>query len=297
MKRLNIFKKISIYSKQIIIILFFFLSLFLIITLDELLDLPYHIFGAPRTPINTFEILIEVIMTLIILLVLLLIIKKLHDIQKRTEKELTIGKERLKILNKILRHDLSNDFIVIRSAVNLFKKSSDPNMLLEIEKRVNKSLETIADYRKYEAFIDINANLDEIEVYELINDIIAEFPIIKFNIEGKCKIFADDSLCSVFRNLITNSINHGDASKIDISIMDNAKFCKIRFQDNGKGIPSKIQNKIFDEGFIYGNKGRTGIGLYIVKQIIESFGGSISVMDNQSNGTIFIINLRKVLKI
>ncbi len=296
MKKLNIFKKTSIYNKQIIIILLFFLFLFLIITLDEVLDLPYHIFGAPRTPVNTFEILIEIVITLIILLILLLIIKKLHDTQKRTEKELMIGKERLKILNKILRHDLSNDFIVIRSAINLFKKSSDPNMLLEIEKRVKKSLETIAEYRKYEAFIDINANLDEIEVYELINDIIAEFPIIKFNFEGKCKVFADDSLYSVFRNLITNSINHGDSSKIDIRITNNAKFCKIEFCDNGKGIPDKIKDKIFDEGFIYGNNGRTGIGLYIVKQIIESFDGSISVMDNQPNGAIFIINLRKVLK-
>ena len=217
--------------------------------------------------------------------------------RKRAEKEIKTGRERLKMLNKIIRHDISNDFIVIQSAINILKKTSDLKMIDEIEERVKKSLNAIAGYRKYESFINSNTDLEEIEIVKLINELISEFPRIRFNIEGECKVFADDALCSVFTNLIANSVKHGNSTKIDIIITSDNNNCKIVFIDNGSGIPEKIKDKIFDEGFHYGKNGHTGIGLYIVSKTIERFGGSICVEDNKTNGTTFVINLRKSLKI
>ncbi|NQT65337.1 MAG: PAS domain-containing sensor histidine kinase, partial [FCB group bacterium] len=170
-------------------------------------------------------------------------------VQKKAEEGLRLGRERLKLLNQIIRHDLSNDFIVIKSAVNIFRRSSEVKMIEEIERRADKSLATIDTYRKYESFIDSNADLNKIEAVELINDIIIEFPKIKFTIEGKCNVFADDALTSIFTNLITNSIKHGNASAIDIKISTENNMCEIMFADNGTGIPDKIKNKIFNEGF------------------------------------------------
>ncbi len=215
--------------------------------------------------------------------------------QKKAEEGLRKGRERLKLLNQIIRHDLSNDFIVIKSAVNIFRRSSKVKMIDEIERRADKSLATIDTYRKYESFIDSNADLIKIEAAELINDIIIEFPKIKFTIEGKCNVFADDALNSIFTNLITNSIKHGNASTIDIKISTENNMCEIIFADNGTGIQDKIKNKIFNEGFFYGKAGHTGIGLHIVKKTIERYGGTISVEDNTPNGTVFIINLRQAL--
>ena len=295
MKKVFNFKKISIYNKQIILIAIFFILLFLIISFDELLDLPNLIFGAQQTPINIVEIVIEITLTLIILLILCLMIKKLHNIQKKNEEELVISRNRLMILNKTIRHDLINDFVVIRSAINIFKETSNVDMLEEIEKRVIKSLETIADYRKYEAFISSNKHLIEIEITDLINEITTQFPNMNFNVEGSCKVIANGTLHSVFTNLTTNSIIHGGSSKIDILITSKAKFCEIRFQDNGKGIPNEIKNKIFDEGFIHGKTGHSGIGLYIVKQTIKRYDGTIYVENNKPKGTTFVINLRKSL--
>ncbi|MCD4818390.1 MAG: tetratricopeptide repeat-containing sensor histidine kinase [Candidatus Cloacimonetes bacterium] len=215
--------------------------------------------------------------------------------RKKAEKELKIGRKRLIMLNKIIRHDLANDFIVIKSAVKIFKKTSNYNMLAEIEKRVNVSLKTIADYKKYESFIDLNSELIEIEINKLINDIITEFSEIKFNIEGNGRVLVDDALKSVFTNLITNSIKHGNSTKIDIKISSNNNLCKIKFMDNGTGIPDKIKDKIFKEGFYFGKSGHTGIGLHIVRKTIERYGGSISVEDNKPTGAVFVISLRKAL--
>ena len=215
--------------------------------------------------------------------------------QKRAEEELKNGRERLKMLNKIIRHDIANDFIVIKSAISIYRRVSDTKMIDEIERRVDKSLNTIDSYRKYESFIDLNQDLYELEIADILNDIIAEFPKIKFNIQGNCKVFADNALDSVFTNLITNSIKHGSSTKIDIKISLEDNMCKINFIDNGMGIPDKIKGKIFDEGFFHGKAGHTGIGLHIIKQTIERYGGSISIEDNKPRGAIFIIYLKKAL--
>ncbi|MCK4956104.1 MAG: PAS domain S-box protein [Candidatus Cloacimonetes bacterium] len=215
--------------------------------------------------------------------------------RKQAEKELKSGRERLKMLNKIIRHDLANDFIVIKSAVNLFRRQSKANMLEEIEKRVDRSLKTIESYKNFELFIESNAALNEIELIDFLNDIIVEFPQIDFNIKGNCKIFGDDALYSIFTNLISNSIKHGHSSKIDIIMTSEINVCRIKFMDNGKGIPDDIKSKIFGEGYSYGDYGRAGVGLHIVKKIVERYGGYISVEDNKPKGVAFIINLRKTL--
>ena len=119
-----------------------------------------------------------------------------------------------------------------------------------------------------------------------------EFPELKFNIKGKCKVLVDDTLESVFKNLISNSIKHGNATKIDIKISLEKNICTIKFSDNGAGIPDKIKKRIFDEGFYYGKAGHTGIGLHIVKKTIERYGGSISVENNKLIGAVFVIKLR-----
>ena len=192
------------------------------------------------------------------------------NLEKKVE-EVKINRARLTMLIKIIRHDLSNDLIVIRSALRLYKDNSKSEMLDEISKRIEKSLSTISLYRKYESFIGSNANLDEIEISEILNKLMIKFSKIKFNMVGNCKVFADSALESVFTNLISNSIQHGKASEIDMKISTDKDMCEIRFADNGHGIPDKIKNKIFDEGYSYGISANTGIGLYIVKQLINEY--------------------------
>ena len=209
--------------------------------------------------------------------------------RKQAEDEIKISRERL-------RHDLVNDFAVIRSALRLYKSNSKINMLNEIEKRVAKSLDTIKRLREQESFIDSHSDLNEYDIIEVLNDVITDFPDVNIHIEGSGTAFADEALYSVFDNLINNAIEHGISKKIDISISTNNQFCEIRFKDHGTGIPDEIKDKIFDEGFIYGNKGHTGIGLYIVKQTIEGYGGNITVENNKPKGAIFVISLRKVIE-
>ncbi len=215
--------------------------------------------------------------------------------RKEAEEEIRVGRERLKILNKILRHDLANDFVVIGSAINIYKRNSETKMLDEIEKRVDKSLNTIKRLQEQESFMDSHSFLNEYDIRDVVNSIASDHPDVAINIEGSGSAFADESLYSVFENLINNAVKHGNSKKIDVSISTDEQFCEIRFKDHGIGIPDEIKDRIFEEGFTHGETGNTGIGLYIVKQTIEGYKGDIHVEDNEPRGAIFTIKLRKVI--
>jgi two-component system NtrC family sensor kinase len=108
----------------------------------------------------------------------------------------------------------------------------------------------------------------------------------------------DTLLYQVFMNLIKNS---HDAIKelpkfskwINIKISQDKNFFCLKFVDGGKGIPEKIQDKIFNNLFTTKGAGKgTGIGLSFSKKVIESHNGVISI-DKNSKNTSFYIKLPK----
>lgn len=101
----------------------------------------------------------------------------------------------------------------------------------------------------------------------------------------------------VFYNLIENAIKYTDQGKIEVSVKSNKHCCKITFRDTGIGISDEDIVKIW-ERFYRVDKSRdresggTGLGLYVVKQIVELHGGEIHVESREHKGTTFTINFR-----
>lgn len=106
-------------------------------------------------------------------------------------------------------------------------------------------------------------------------------------------------LASVFRNLINNALAYSEGSKITISLLRRTPTEYIfSFADNGKGVPQRHINKIF-ERFYRVDKGRsrqsggTGLGLAIVKNAVQWHGGTIKAENLSLGGLRFIFSLRK----
>ena len=100
----------------------------------------------------------------------------------------------------------------------------------------------------------------------------------------KKKISGDKFLLEIaFSNLISNAVKYvGNNGLIELDMIDNDKYVEIEVTDNGIGIPNEDINNIFNDFFRASNiKDKsyegTGLGLSVVKQIIEKHGGSISV--------------------
>jgi len=216
--------------------------------------------------------------------------------RKQAEQELKISRERLKTATSILRHDITNDLTVIKSAVDIYRDEQDETMLDEIEMRVWKSIETIQNQRDQVTFLDSHAELDEYNLEEVLHKIIKNYPDLKITITGSCNAYADNALYSVFENIISNAVRHGKTTQLDIDIIQNKEHCEIRFKDYGTGVPDEIKDKIFDEGFHFGEAGHTGIGLYIVQKTVEEYDGEVTVEDNKPHGAIFIIRMKKTIE-
>ncbi|MBI1877929.1 MAG: GAF domain-containing protein [Chloroflexi bacterium] len=100
-----------------------------------------------------------------------------------------------------------------------------------------------------------------------------------------------DQIVRVFSNLIGNSADvlpSGGEISISLALVDQSQV--VIFADNGPGMPPEHLPRIFEPFFTTKSRG-TGLGLYIIKQIIEYHGGSITVWSEPGLGTKFTISL------
>lgn len=109
-----------------------------------------------------------------------------------------------------------------------------------------------------------------------------------------------EQLKKVVNNIVGNSIKYMDKTKgyINIRIKDIGDFIQVEIEDNGKGIAEKDLPYIFDRFYRTDTsrnsaKGGSGIGLSIVKKIIEDHGGRIWATSKEATGTVMYFVLRK----
>ncbi len=216
------------------------------------------------------------------------------ELRKKTQKELEEHREHLKLINKILRHDILNNLSVVISTLRLYKADHDESILENIKKSTEKSVELINRMRGIETAISSRKGLKPIDLNKVINKIIAAKPDVEFNIKGRAQVLADESISSLFDNIINNAVIHGKADKINITINRKQNKCEIRIADNGCSIPDNIKEKVFMEGFSFGKTGGSGLGLYIVKKIIDKYEGEILIEDNKPDGAIITISLQNI---
>jgi len=120
--------------------------------------------------------------------------------------------------------------------------------------------------------------------------------------ESLPKIYADPKLVQiVFQNLLTNAVKYTPEKKGKIKLTigfdpENRKNYRIIVEDNGYGIPKYQQGKIFQKLFRADNVREketdgTGLGLYLVKSIVEKVGGSIKFDSVLNEGTKFTVSM------
>lgn len=120
-------------------------------------------------------------------------------------------------------------------------------------------------------------------------------------VEGEVRIIADaEQIRRVIHNIVNNSLKYMDKQypRINLRVKDVGDFVQIELADNGKGIGAKDLTHIFERFYRTdasrnSSKGGSGIGLSIVKKIIEEHGGKIWATSKESEGTTLFFVLRK----
>lgn len=103
---------------------------------------------------------------------------------------------------------------------------------------------------------------------------------------------------AIVENLIENAFRFNDKefTKVAVSVEIKEGVMAIQIEDNGPGIPPELRQKVFEkfyqiDRYFTGNVWGPGLGLYLVKQMVEADGGNIRLKSDVGQGTTFFINL------
>ena len=108
---------------------------------------------------------------------------------------------------------------------------------------------------------------------------------------------ADESrIAEVLTNLIDNAIKYTDEGNVDVEIEADQTFVTIKIHDTGIGISEQNQKHLFEKFYrvdseLTREKGGTGLGLYIARNLVEMYGGSVWVESSPQKGSTFAFKL------
>jgi PAS domain S-box-containing protein len=149
---------------------------------------------------------------------------------------------------------------------------------------------------------------EEIDLGEIIAEAVRDYPktpgrevTIDYQKPEKCFVNANPLLKEVFANLIGNSVKHSRGPvrvwiMVDSALEQGKKYYEVTVTDNGPGIPDDMKGLLFRRFKSEGEKATGhGLGLYLVKNIVEDFGGRVRVGDrvhgDHTKGAKFVVLL------
>jgi signal transduction histidine kinase len=235
--------------------------------------------------------------------------------------QLAEANEKLKFLNEekneimgIVVHDLKNPLSGILYLSKKLYKSRDDITLEEIKAKSSEIVNTTE--RMFELItklLDINAiesgkrifQKSEFNPAELIEIVVNDFKPkcdeknIMVHFDNKCKTSITTDLIStrqIFENILSNAIKYSTPNKnIYISVSENENAARISVKDEGPGFTEKDKLKLFHKfarlsAKPTGGERSTGLGLSIVKKLVEAMDGEIYCISNEGKGSEFVIS-------
>jgi signal transduction histidine kinase len=150
-------------------------------------------------------------------------------------------------------------------------------------------------------------HLEQVDIQELIRDVVHEFEDrhegVKVDLtcpDTPIFIHADkNTLESAFENILENGLKYSfNHVKINVMLAEKDQKIFLTFADEGIGIKDVDKKKVFEKFYRVGSEDTrrakgTGLGLYIVHEIIKIHNGKITIADNQPQGTVFKVMLPK----
>ena len=217
----------------------------------------------------------------------------------------------------ILGHDLRNPLSTITMAANLQKQgklSSEKNLemagkIVKTAKRMQHLIEDLLETTQIVGGNKISVETKPSELRAICLSIIEEFKISHPNVKIE---FYDEENCfgdwderrigQVLANLLSNAISYGKPeTPVKVNLTEDCNRVMIQVNNRGEVIGEAAKKNLFTAFWrgskkSVGNSGGLGLGLYIVKRIVEAHNGKISVDSNRDYGTTFTVVFEKTVK-
>jgi len=235
----------------------------------------------------------------------------LYSINRSANREVKLARQRRNFLLSIT-HELKSPIAALRLVLETIGKRD-----LQREQLNTLTANGLKDAARLQQLVEdllLAARLDDnwqplpepLDLAALAQDCAARlrvrFPKADIRVEvteGLPPVQADRSgLTSIIQNLLENAIKYSpEGSPVSLSAEQSAggKY-RIQVADQGQGIPDTEKRAVFEKFYRLGNEETrrttgTGLGLYIVEQVLRAHGGSVQVLDNQPRGTVFVVEI------
>lgn len=226
----------------------------------------------------------------------ILYVKARRDAQQARQ----VGRQ-LEFMHSILRHDVLNSMTVVRGRTEHLDEQLGGPHRESLNAIRNQTESVISLSQRARATVDALASEADVtpELVDLSAVLREEVATVRSAYDGltvtadvpdDVVVQADDMLPPVFGNLLSNAVQHNDADdrRIHVAVRAGAESVVVRIRDNGPGVSDDEKEAVFEQGH---SSSGGGFGLFFVRTMLDHYGGSIHIEDNQPRGSVFVVSL------
>lgn len=217
--------------------------------------------------------------------------------------------EELNNFAHVVSHDLKSPLRSMNALIHWIKDDPDNSFNEEtltnfelLLKKVDKMDHLINGILKYSSIDKVDQQKQEVNLNLIVKDIIDVIHIpnhVSVTILNELPVVMGDKfkLHQLFQNLLSNAVKYIDKKEglVEVDVIEKQSVYQFSIKDNGKGIAKEYHDKIFKvfETLEAKAQDSTGIGLSIVKKIIQNNDGDIWLQSKEGEGTTFYFTLKK----
>ncbi len=211
------------------------------------------------------------------------------------------------LLIDVLHHDLMNPAGLALSFLELAESACDSREVIEhikvVRRNVNKIISLIDDVKelsKLESLKSVEMRRVTLSrlwrsVIEDMSDMLADREV-RFIRDASGRIEGNEIIKQAFANLLSNAIKYSPpGSPVTIRVWEDEEHAYTSIADEGEGVPDEYKQSIFDRFTRFDKAGvkGSGVGLAIVRRIVELHRGEVWVGDNSPRGAVFYLKFPK----
>lgn len=229
-----------------------------------------------------------------------------HAIQRHeTAVALRERTEQLEIMNQLTRHDVRNDISLVVGRATQLREAVDErhadalteiitasNHVLQLTRTIGDAVEAVSEQDE--------SSLESVDLCSILQDEVAKardlYELATIEVHTDCpdvEVRADSLLSSVFGNILSNAVIYSDKESpaVEVEIRTDEDTATVDFADDGPGISPRQRRELFSSESSDLHGSGLGIGLYLVRRLVDRYGGSIDISDNEPRGTVFSVEL------
>jgi signal transduction histidine kinase len=226
----------------------------------------------------------------------------------RLQRQRTLAEEheRLQFMNRVVRHDLLDGMNVLVTQLQLLEGHVDEERqerLDTLRGRVDDMVDLLETMRTFMKTVvgDSEREFGPVSLADTVDHQVGklreEHPEATVEVDvPDLTVRADDLLSEVIRNLLSNAVEHGreEAPTIRVTAEADERTVSLSVGDDGPGIPPDQRATVFEQGERGPRSSGTGIGLYLVEQLVTDYGGSVEVGESDLGGARFCLRFPRI---